>query len=116
MNTSIRKIVAMVNALAKLHNFCKDVEEDNTVLLDTSVEDLQHLMDGPEGYINLNQVEGIDTPVPLELMDGGRHFNDVPEAIRKRHMREQLSSALPRTQLLLKVINSNMDRPSTNRR
>lgn len=113
MNTSIKKTVALVNALAKLHNFCINVQDE--VRTDSSPEDIRNLMDSAEGFITLDEVEveGIDTQIPLQLMDGGNHFDDVPVAIRRRINRDNLSSALPRTELLIKVVNSNMDRPSS---
>lgn len=113
MNTSIKKIIAMVNSLGKLHNFCIDMQEENEVLIDSSAEDLHNVMDSAEGFVTLDEVDGVDTPLPLQLLDGGNHFIDVPQTIRRR--REQLSSTLPRTELLMKVINSNMDRPSARR-
>jgi hypothetical protein len=72
-------------------------------------------MDNSEGFIILDEVEvdGMHTQIPLQLMDGGNHFDDVPVAICRRVIRENLSPALPRTKLLIKVVNSNMDRPSS---
>jgi hypothetical protein len=113
---TIKKIIALVNALAKLHNFCIDIQEENEVLIDSSEEDLCNIMDSAEGFVTLNEIDGVDTPLPSQLLDGGNHFLDVPQTIRRRYEREQLSSNLPRTELLMKVINSNMDRPSSNRR
>jgi hypothetical protein len=73
-------------------------------------------MDNAEGYVSLDQVQidGVETQIPVQLLNGGNHFNDVPQVIRRRNSREPLSNTLPRTQLLMKVINSNMDRPSSN--
>ena len=112
LNTSIKKIVAMVNALVKLHNFCIDIQEENEVLIDSSAEDLHNVMDSAEGFVTLDEVDGVDTPLPLQLLDGGNHFNDVPQTIRRRSDCKKLSSALPHTELLMKVMNSNMDHPS----
>ena len=105
----------MVNALAKLHNFCIDIQEENEVLVESSAEDLHNVMDSPEGFVTMNEVDGVDTPLPLQLLNGDDHFNDVPQTIRRRADREQSSSTLPRTELLIQVVNSNMDRPSVTR-
>jgi hypothetical protein len=105
---TIKKTVAMVNALAKLHNFCIDrVDNASDDLLS---EDMSNLMNSELGYVSLENVDGNEVDLPVQLMNGGHHFDDVPEA-QRRHRGVGIDLSLPRTQLLYKVANSNMHRP-----
>ena len=102
----------MVNALAKFHNFCINVQAENEVLIDSLVEDLHNMMDSPEGFVSLDEVDGVDTPLPLQLLNSGNHFNDAWQTNHRWYDHEQLSASLPWIALLIKVMNSRKDHPS----
>ena len=58
-NITIVRTIALVNCLARLHNFCinevkrtKDKELDKDAL----PTDIEHMMNGPEGYVNDNKI------------------------------------------------------------
>lgn len=108
LNITIRKTIALVNALAKLHNFCIDQNEADVPK--TSGRDRCTLMMNPQGYIPLDV-----NAIPTQLLDSGNHFEDVPresrDARRRRPGELQLPSTLPRTLLLQKVIDSHRVRP-----
>jgi hypothetical protein len=75
----------LVHTLAKLHNFCIDEQENDDDLLGdytvpyTMQNDEDYMMMQDEGYIpiNANDTGGC---IPLGLVDGGHHLDDVPRA------------------------------------
>ena len=77
-NLSVAKIVALVVALAKLHNFCigeSNIQERVPPLLD---RDRFHMMNKTSGYVSLrNDDPQQNTVVPTDLMHTGEHFDDV---------------------------------------
>jgi hypothetical protein len=90
-NVTIVKTIALVSCLARLHNFCidrvgrsKDCEEDILPL------DLEHLMNGEVGYIQIVKVtdSNRDVPIPRDIIDGGNHFSDCPWAARQSRRAE----------------------------
>ena len=84
LNISISKTIALVNALAKLHNFCISEEKYDCVFGDYSVPDIMqndedHIMMQDQGYIHMD-VNDTGGCIPWSLMDGGHHLDDVPRA------------------------------------
>jgi hypothetical protein len=78
---TIQRTIAMVFALAKLHNFCIDeVDGENAAILH---RDEQHIITNEHGSVPLvgNNQAGTDTP--QDLIGGGEHFNDVPRDSRR---------------------------------
>ena len=102
---SIKKTITMVNALAKLHNFCineVDGESRSTMIVDEPLAaDTAYIEGDNAGFVSLSQNleasivlnENVDTPD--DLIGGGDHFDDIPRAARR--VREQIT--LPRTRL-----------------
>ena len=118
LNITIVRTVAMVNCLARLHNFCIDevsrVDEQLPL-------DLENMINNPNGYVPLkiydNHHDGI--AVPPEIMDTGHHFDDCPRAARRGQRTDAASASngeLPRTILLNHVVDSHKTRPHTNAR
>lgn len=109
---TVKKTIAMVICLAKLHNFCIDER------------DKQHQMYAPDeanielfGAVPLQTVQhsGLQR-VPVQLLDGGNHFDDVTPAGRRRRQRVGRNNAqvpLPREQMLEKVSLLGVRRPSS---
>jgi hypothetical protein len=115
---SIKKVIALVNALAKLHNFCIDMSEP--VAPEESPTDLMAMMTNRQGYVRIERDRGV-TRAPRSLVNGGQHFNDIPREVRRRwtteatDMNESGSSVLlPRQIMLRKVIESHKMRPHVN--
>ena len=124
-NMSIRRVVALVNALAKLHNFCidqKDASSSNkeSELMVNNPLDLQvgqtDIRNHAEGFVDFEVVDdgnsggftertGVALQVPTDLMGGGHHFVEVP---RDRTMEPP---SLPRQQLHDVVLHSHRVRP-----
>jgi hypothetical protein len=77
VNVSIKKSVALVIALAKLHNYCIDCDE--TVTPSTASNKWQSEVNGAiplvttiEAHHDLNCGR-----TPRQLLDGGNHFDDI---------------------------------------
>ena len=105
------RTIALVNCLARLHNFCinevkrtKDKELDEDAL----PTDIEHMMNGPEGYVPLVNDNSQD------ILDGGNHFDDCPRAARLRQ--RVTNNELPRTALLILVIDSHKTHPHVDMR
>jgi hypothetical protein len=107
MNITIAKTTAMVIALAKLHNFCID-EADAGVNLSPSDEFNMESV----GAIPLVHSFAANMPLPLELLDGGDHFDDMDVNARKRRTREDAAAALPRTVLHGLIAEKGLTRPA----
>lgn len=110
-NITIRKTIALVNALVKLHNFCIDELVDmDDVVIESSPLDTYNIMNMQGGYVSLEESEDHDVPIPSQLLDGGDHFADFPRDKR----RQRNDNMLPRKLLHDKVVESHKVRPSTN--
>jgi hypothetical protein len=112
LNVSIKRTIALVNALAKLHNFCID-RGDVQVPRPCGVDEL-NLITHPLGHVPLEVQPGAggqQVAVPTQLMDSGNHFDDMPRSSRYNARREAVA-ILPRTLLLQKVVDSHRVRPS----
>lgn len=112
--------MALVNALAKLHNFCIDVKArgHDEWIADSLSSDLQHLMTSDAGFVEFDHVAGLHgetTPIPTQLIDGGNHFADYPQSLRRRIERRFANIVLPRESMLRQVIDSGRDRPDANK-
>eukprot|EP00804_Cyclotella_cryptica_P003177 CCRYP_013780-RA/>CCRYP_013780-RA protein AED:0.21 eAED:0.16 QI:0/0/0/1/1/1/2/0/414 len=90
-NLSIKKIIAMVNALAKLHNFCIDEHDIPERAL---AGDMNNIVNHDQGYVEMSSCGDESYDVPMDLMDAGHHFNDVPRFIRRQNSIED--GLLPR--------------------
>jgi hypothetical protein len=107
----------LVHALAKLHNFCIDdnVLGDYTVP-DVMQNDEDYMMMQDQGYISMN-VNDTGERIPLSLVGGGHHLDDVTRSVRRNRSRvDDIIGGVnqPRESLLLKVIESQKTRPHTN--
>ena len=123
LNITIVRTVAMVNCLARLHNFCID-EADRLGEVSRVEEqlplDLENMINNPDGYVPLKKIDdnhhdGI--AIPFEIMEVGHHFDDCPRAARRGQRTDAasaLNGELPRTILLNHVVDSHKTRPHTN--
>lgn len=112
---TIVKSIALVNALAKLHNFCIDeVNEVEAGIADVLPIDDVATRTSRGAYVMLHAVENADRPIPTELLGGGEHFHDIPPLQRRPRNSSEYEIALPRYRLLQQVIESHMVRPHAN--
>jgi hypothetical protein len=107
------KEVALVNCLARLHNFCID-EADRLGEVSWVEEqlplDLENMINIPDGYVPLMMEDNHDgIAIPCEIMDASHHFDDCPRAVRRGRRTDVASASngdLPRTILLNHVLDS----------
>ena len=110
-NMSISKSVSLVLALAKLHNFCI-TEKENEVPAALAIDELGVVMEGAVPLETQRQV-------PLQLLGGGEHFDDVDRNTRRQRLRQStlesraLNLLLPRERLHNIIADANLTRPST---
>ena len=77
MNVSIKKTVALVLALSKLHNYRID-QNDSSDLTYIASDEWQHEVNGPVPLVTVRDSSGgKNDVVPEQLMDGGHHFDDI---------------------------------------
>ena len=113
---SIQRTIALVNALAKLHNFCIDQNEMNSV--ESSIDDRFRIENNELGFVPLEETNNCDVAVPVQLLDGGNHLDDISRLERRRHDRNTTQNhdglVLPREKLLGHVIDGHVARPRAN--
>ncbi len=63
------------------------------------------------GNVMLEDVDGCDVQLPLQIMDPGHHFDDIPET---QWRCQPCDKVMPCTKLLLIVVESSMHRPPIN--
>ena len=76
MNVSIRKTVALVLCLAKMHNSCI-VADDNVVLSCTASDEWKNEVNGAVQMIETEHSDSSGGITPRQLLDGGHHFDDT---------------------------------------
>ena len=127
---SIKKVIALVNCLAKLHNFCIDCTTDlveggdsgdrdnddsnKNGLTEDPLERFGNLTETARGYAVLEaSTEHPEASLrPVQLLDGGNHYHGLPRQFR----RDVNDPSLPRQRLHDHVVDSHLIRPPTNRR
>ena len=111
---SVSKIVAMVNALAKLHNFCVD-ETDGKI---PPIHDRDHfnMIHNCHGYVGINNTNNLDEiTTPSDLAHGGEHFEGLHRHIARTQRVQQEESqpiALPRSVLFKMIVDGHWERPT----
>lgn len=111
-NLSVQRIIALVIALAKLHNFCISESNIPERIPHMWVRDRCHIMNMSSGYVGLNNDNPQQTTrVPTELMHLGEHFNDIPRNDLRAQRREIMNNVLPRTVLFNMIVDGHWQRP-----
>lgn len=116
MRVSLKKAIALVVALAKLHNFCID-ENEVHVPPSGAVDELRTEMQGGVPLETTITTAGTQVLLPRQLIDGGLHFDDIDRQSRRRRVRQYQSRAaalhqqLPRDVLHDTVAEANLTRP-----
>jgi hypothetical protein len=106
---TVKKTVALVLALAKLHNFCIDERQsvDAATARDTShIEQV-----GGVPLVAIEHDENIF--VPRQLLGAGEHFEGIDRNERRRLQRSFTNIQLPRERLLALVLDAGLQRPRT---
>ncbi len=70
--------IALVSCLARLHNFCiNEIERTKQHNKDALPVDIEHIMNGPEGYVRMVKDCNHGVPTPKDIIDGGNHFDKI---------------------------------------
>jgi DDE superfamily endonuclease len=116
MRVSLKKTVALVIALAKLHNFCIDEKEAHAPP-SSALNELRTEMQGGIPIETVTTSTGTRVLFPRQLIDGGLHFDDIDRQSRRLRIRQYRAQAvavhqpLPRDHLHNKVAEANLTRP-----
>ena len=96
MNVSIKKTVALVLALAKLHNYCID-QSDYSDLTYVANDEWLHELNGAVHLVATRDLQstGYNDVIPEQLMDGGHHFDDIG-GMRGRYNRQRRNNCISR--------------------
>ena len=112
-NIGVKKVVALVIALAKLHNFCIDESNIPERIPQTYHRDRYNIMNADDGYVGLSRSDPQQTStVPLDLMNAGEHFNDIPANVLRARRRLATQMELPRTRLCQMIADGHWVRPT----
>jgi hypothetical protein len=68
MNVSVKKTVALVCALGKLHNFCIDIESDMDIPVPTFADEWEIEMDGGVPLVPAPAAESSGDVIPDQLL------------------------------------------------
>eukprot|EP00804_Cyclotella_cryptica_P006356 CCRYP_010184-RB/>CCRYP_010184-RB protein AED:0.20 eAED:0.20 QI:0/0/0/1/0/0/3/0/563 len=94
-NMRTRKVIAMVIALTKLHNFCIDESNNSQEILPSLEVDNNVLKNRDDGYVEMVGVNKHETALPTDLINGGHHYDDVPTGILWVHLKGINQVSLP---------------------
>ena len=118
MGVSLKKTVALVCALAKLHNFCIETEGDRDSPMPTPADAWEIEMNGGVPLVQAApDAQSTHNVTPDQLIDGGNHFDDLEYRGRYNRQRryDYLSSLsnipLPRERLHNLVGDAGLTRP-----
>ena len=84
---TVTKVIALVNMLVHLHNFCLEANRateqdkfdiDRDVDPDQLVNDEQFMMNSDDGVVRMCDSNDHSGSMPVALMDCGHHFDEVP--------------------------------------
>jgi hypothetical protein len=113
MSVSVKKIVALVCALGKLHNFCINV----AVPVPTPADEWEIEMDGSVPLVPTPGAQSARDVIPDQSLDGGNHFDDLGYRGRYNqqrlyeYMSAQSNTTLPRERLHDLVCDAGLTRP-----
>ena len=110
-NIGITRVVSLVTALAKLHNYC--IGESNVPRVYD--RDMMHIMNDESGYITLGRDNPLqDTPVPTALLHAGEHFDGMSRNDYRMRQQPSEGNELPRTILFQMIADGHWVRPVGN--
>jgi DDE superfamily endonuclease len=110
-NVTLAKTTALVVALTKLHNFCID-ESDVTAPQSIARDNHNGIRNGA---VPLLFSERADMPLPVGLLGGGNHRNDM-DANQRRSREAPETGRLPRDSMHQQIIAKGLKRPAPTRK
>jgi hypothetical protein len=117
MNVTIQKTVALVMALAKLHNYCIDADKGTFDLTSTANDEWHTEVNGAVPLVAAG--DSRQDLIPDQLLDGGNHFDDVGGYAGRYNMQRRYNYisetdgvALPRDRLHSCIASIGVTRPT----
>jgi hypothetical protein len=111
-NIRMKKVIATVNALAKLHNFCIDESNNSKEIPPLLDRDNNLMVNRDDGYVETIIVnEATDTALLTDLMNGVNHFDEVPTGILLAQYSSIDQASLPRTLIHNLIADGHWERP-----
>ena len=119
LNMSVRKTVALVLALAKLHNYY--IDANNSANPPSTANDAwENEVNGAVPLVQTQHSDSMDEGItPQQLLDGGNHFDDVGgthgrniRQLRYNYMARTQDIALPRDVMHSLVASAGLTRPA----
>lgn len=106
----LRKVIMMVCALARLHNFCIDSVDEETIAERPAGDVFRQETAGAVPLVNDVRMRraGVADVTPRELIGGGHHYLDYDRSLRRR--RQDCS---PQSMMVRQVAELGVVRPST---
>jgi DDE superfamily endonuclease len=96
MNVSVKKTVALVLALAKLHNYCIDNDVSHCdVAFMSAADEWRNEMNGAVPLVETQHSESNHDVAPRQWLDGGHHFDDI--GLTERYNRQRRYNYISRT-------------------
>jgi hypothetical protein len=118
MYVTVQKTVALVLALAKLHNYCIDAD-GNSDLNYTANDEWQTEVNGAVPLVATQDLQSTHEAVPEQLLDGGHHFDNIGGVNGRYNRQRQYNymsatdgTPLPRDRLHLQVASTDLTRPT----
>ena len=109
--------MALVVALAKLHNFCI-ASNDNCDTSYNAADEWNMELNGAVPLVPVGEVENnIDNGIPRQLLDGGEHFDDIGGTVggrnrQRRYYNREEDCVMPRDRLHSQVELMGLVRPT----
>ena len=106
---TVTRTIALVNTLARLHNFCLGELIPDQLEIDT-----ENIINWEDGYVALEDTNVHRIPMPITLMDADHHFEEVPRIARHNRRVNNTTDEedMPRNLLHDVVLNSHSRHPN----
>ena len=114
---SLTRIVGLVNALARLHNFCiseSDRHSNRENLRNRLSVDVQYMMENEDGYVELRNSTEHCTHIPTGLLNAFEPFDGLSQSLLRQHRYNNPENMLPRYMLHQLVADNHYRRPVAN--
>lgn len=124
MKVPVHKTVALVLSLAKLHNYCIDEKEAHCdVAYSSAIDEWRNELTGAVPLVETTHHQHADdsrttgTVTPLQLLDGGNHFDDIGlngcynRQRQYNYLSRRTGIPLPRDRLHSHVADTGLTRP-----
>ena len=89
MKVTVQKTVALVVALAKLHNYCIDAQDSCTDVRITAIDEWTSELNGAVPLVPVQVDDAMNNVVPEQLMGGGHHFDDMGGAVGRHNLQRR---------------------------